>query len=141
MTITNATIYRETLNDAQRVAYPAKLFGLNFPFRIEPTVFAFASRLSEDYKGGLWHFYALSNGGFYMAPDLPETFEVYSENGYEGAMSADAFGLTCCLYTFSHLSFTDNAELAQVCAEQYHLLRDHFASSHDEAKEIHKAID
>ena len=40
-----------------------------------------AGMLAQDYNGGLWQFYVLGNGGFYMAPDSDSQFQVISENG------------------------------------------------------------
>lgn len=54
-------------------------------------------------------------------------------------LSPDALGITACLYAFSHLSFGDG-QLAQTCAEQYHLLRE-YVFEHPEAKAIMQAID
>jgi hypothetical protein len=52
-------------------------------------------------------------------------------------MSADAAGITACLFALSHLSFqTKNEKIA----EHYHLLRD-FALEHAEASIILAAID
>ena len=62
------------------------------------------------------------------------------ENGFEGTLSADAIGITACLYAYSHLSFTDSPDFAEKCAQQYHLLRE-FMLEHPEAKAILKAID
>ena len=61
-------------------------------------------------------------------------------NGYEGKMSADALGITACLYAYSHLSFSGNAAFAEVCAEHYHSLRA-FMLEHAEASAILSAID
>jgi Antirestriction protein len=36
---------------------------------VERTVYDVLNELAPDYCGGYWHFYALSNGGFYMAPE------------------------------------------------------------------------
>ena len=127
------------LADDQRVAYTAALFGLDFPLRIEPTIFAMAGHLSADYTGGLWEFYALSNGGFYMAPKTDEPFMVRCENGFAGQLSSEAFGIAVCLYAYSELSFTESA-VAVTCAEQYHLVREH-ALDHREAGVIMAAID
>jgi len=135
-----ATIHRERLDDAQRVNHTAKLFGANFPMRLEPFVFHVARRLSPDYDGGLWHFYALSNDGFYLAPELPETFSAESENGYQGTVTADALGITACLFAYSHLSFTGPDEFSDTCSRQYHLLLD-YAFEHHEAKHILGLID
>ena len=129
----------QPLAEAHRSDYTALLFGSDFPFRIEPTIFTFADRLSADYTGGLWDFFALSNGGFYMAPTSPRAFQVRCENGFEGELSACAFGVTACLYAFSHLSFA-GGDLAETCAAQYHLLREHMLD-HREARSILAAID
>jgi len=137
---TTAIIHRERLDDTQRVDHTAKLFGTYFPIRLESFVFDMARRLSHDYEGGLWHFYAMSNDGFYLAPELPETFNAESENGYQGVVTADALGITACLYAYSHLSFTDTGEFSNTCARQYHLLRD-YVFEHHEAKHILGLID
>lgn len=86
-----------------------------------------------------WQFYALGNGGFYMSTDVDHDYEVVCENGYEGALSADARGITVCLYAYSQLSFGEGA-FAEACAEQYHLLRA-YALVHPEGAAILAAID
>lgn len=134
------TIHRRLLTEGERINSSANHFGDNFPFRIEPTVYTFARQLSVDYTGGYWHFYELDNGCFYMAPDEDTPFQVSAENGYSGTMSADAFGLTVCLYAYSNLSFTDNEELADTVTEQYHLLRE-YIFEHPGVRDILRAID
>ena len=98
---------RIRLNETERIEYTAKLFGAHFPLRLEPFIFDMAGSLSRDYTGGYWNMYELSNGGFYMAPDEDRPFRVECMNGYEGTLSADAFGITVCLYAYSNLSFSD----------------------------------
>ena len=61
-------ITRSLIAEASRMDATHTLFGLHFPLRLEPTVFNMAGMLSEQYQGGSWEFYSLSNGGFYMAP-------------------------------------------------------------------------
>ena len=129
------------LDDAQRMSVPAALFGVMFTTRVEPYVFGIARSLSADYRGGYWEFYALSSGGFYMAPAGDERYQVRCENGYAGEMSADAFGITCCLYAYSHLSFAGPRELADECARQYHGLREYTLAGHAEARTILAATD
>jgi hypothetical protein len=133
-------IYREQLPEAQRGPHAAKLFGIRFPLMVEPYTFDSAGALSEQYDGGYWNFYALCNGGFYMAPTGRETFRVVCANGFEGDLSADAFGLTACLYAYSLLSFAADEQLAQECARQYHCLRE-YAGQHAEAASIWRATD
>ena len=135
----NHVITVHLVPDADRVHYTSKLFGIDFPMRLEPTVFDMAGRLAAEYNGGYWLFYALSNGGFYMAPRSDTTFIVSCENGSEGQLAADALGIAACLYAYSHLSFGDG-DFADTCANQYHLLRE-YMFGHPEVKEILRAID
>jgi len=133
-------IYCELVADDRRVQHAATLFGLDFPLRLEPCVFGMASRLSSTYDGGYWLFHSLSNGGYYMSPDGPSTFAVVCENGFSSSVSADAFGLTVCLYAYSHLSSACADGLGERCSQHYHLLRD-FALEHAESDAILRAID
>jgi hypothetical protein len=132
-------ISRRLVAEDQRTHVTADLFGVYFPQQLEPFVFSMASRLSDDYGGGYWLFYTLDNGGFYMAPDSDGKFQVTSENGWEGFMSADAFGITACLYAYSNLSF-GTGQFAETCAGQYYLLRE-YMMEHAEAVEILAATD
>ncbi|MFZ2218864.1 MAG: antirestriction protein [Rhodoferax sp.] len=136
-------ITRSLIAEASRMDATHTLFGLHFPLRLEPTVFNMAGMLSEQYQGGSWEFYSLSNGGFYMAPchaRKPDTgYTVTSENGFEGPMSADALGIVACLYAYSHLSFAQNS-FGELCGKHYHWLRE-YALDHSEAGAIFAAID
>lgn len=136
----NTLITRQQVVDEQRIEHIAQLFGIHFPLRLEPTVYALAGKLSQDYNGGYWEFYALSNGGFYMAPYADHAFQVVCDNGYEGVLSADALGIAVCLYAYSHLSFSDIDGFADTCAQQYHWLREYMLE-HPEAQAILGAID
>lgn len=137
--MTTTSITGQLVPEEQRLGITENLFGVHFPLQLEPLVFMMTERLSPDYGGGYWQFYSLSNGGFYMAPDIDSPVAVYADNGFGGMMSADSLGVTACLYAYSHLSFSED-EFAQVCAQQYHLLREYmFALSESEA--ILAAID
>lgn len=74
-----------------------------------------------------------------MAPRHDTEFTVSCENGFDGKLSPDAFGITACLYAFSELSFAGD-RMARTCATQYHLLREYVAG-HPEARSIYRAID
>ena len=128
------------IKEQQRIKHTADLFGIHFPLTLEPAIYTFASQLSPDYNGGYWQFYQLASGGFYMAPDTDDIFKVCCDNGFEGTMSADALGVTTCLYAYSHLSFSKESSLAELCGNHYHLLRD-FALEHAEVQTILVAID
>jgi hypothetical protein len=104
---------------------------------VEGRIYDLMAQFAKTYTGGLWRFVELSNGGFYMSPP-DETYELrIHSNGFEGRMSADAAGITVCLFTFSHLSFEYATD---VFAEHFHWLRD-FAMDHPEAGVIFEAID
>jgi hypothetical protein len=93
--------------------------------------------LSAEYRGGFWQFFELSNGGFYMAPEVDHLHLSAVGNGYEGRVSADAAGITACLYALSHLPFDIPDDRI---VSHYYQLGD-FAAEHAEAAAIFAAID
>lgn len=125
----------------RRADSAAAAFGMfGFPFKVEPTIYAMASRLSDEYKGGLWKFYELNTGGFFMAPDTDKRFgAAWPENYSKKTISTEAFGLVACLFACSHLSFGEG-DTAERCAANYHLLLP-FVYEHPEAPQILSLID
>jgi len=134
------TVTRELIPEARRSDHVGELFGLRFPMQLEPVIYSITEQMAPDYKGGYWVFYALSNGGFYMAPDSERAFPLSCQNGYQGVLSADALGIVACLYAYSHLSFSPKDEIGRMYARHYHLLREYMCQ-HPEAGEILGAID
>lgn len=133
-------ITRQVVAIDQRINHTANIFGINFPMRFESFVYSITTRMAAEYDGGYWEFYALSNGGFYMAPDSDKQFHVVCENGFDGKLTADALGIAVCLYTYSNLSFSNQEAFAKVCAQQYHLLREYMLE-HKEVSAILRAVD
>lgn len=133
-------ITRRLVDDDRRLDLTAELFSIHFPMRLEPFIYDFTEQIAREYNGGYWNFYQLSNGGFYMAVNTDKTYQVSCENDYEGTLSADALGITACLYAYSHLSFSRISEFAEVCAQHYHWLREYMLE-HPEAGSILQAID
>ena len=138
--MTESSITRQQVSTNQRIKHTAALFGIHFPLNLEPAIFSIAGNIAPEYSGAYWAFYHLSNGGFYMAPDLDKLYKVSCINGYEGKLSADALGITACLYVYSHLSFSNNKAFAAICANHYHWLREYMLE-HAEASAILSAID
>jgi len=106
---------------------------------VEDAVYAFMRHLVPEYKGGFWHFYELSNGGAYLAPQMGKekvTVRVLG-NGFEGEMTPDAAGITACLFALSHLSFQVQTE---TISNHFYQLRE-FALEHAEGRAILRAID
>ena len=132
-------VTRELVPEDQRMDVVEKLFGIHFPLKLEPVIYGITDKMAEDYNGGYWDFYALSNGGFYMSLAEEKIFNVKCDNFFEGDLSADALGITACLYAYSHLSFSDG-RFGRVCACHYHRLREHMFE-HPEVKFIVQATD
>lgn len=54
----------------------------HFGFRataVEMAVYAYMRHLCPEYDGGMWSYYELSNGGFYMAPEGEVSAKYQSE--------------------------------------------------------------
>jgi hypothetical protein len=131
-------VTRDLVSEDQRMSVTERLFSIYYPMRLEPVVFGITEKMSKDYTGGYWDFYTLSNGGFYTAPSGDDIFHVTCDNMFEGDLSADALGITACLYAYSHLSFA--GDFAREYALHYHRLRV-YMMEHPEVKQILGAID
>jgi hypothetical protein len=132
----SAIVARE-VEESERLQMLPRHFGRDM-LTVEYAIFAFMRKLAAQYTGGYWTYYTLSNRGFYMAPQSDSRFLIAVDtNDFTGEMSADAAGITACLFALSHLSFqVHNDQIA----EHFHLLRD-FALEHAEASVILAAID
>jgi hypothetical protein len=132
-------VTRELVPEGQRMTVAERLFGIHFPLRLEPVVYGITEWMASDYNGGYWDFFTLSNGGFYIAPSGDRVYHVTCDNMFEGDLSADALGITACLYAYSHLSFS-NGRFGRVCACHYHRLRE-YMFEHAEVRGILGATD
>ena len=130
---------RELVPEDQWLAITEQLFGMAFPLQLEPVVYGVTDRMAQEYTGGYWDFFTLNNGGFYMAPSEDRVFHVKCQNMYEGDLSADALGITACLYAYSNLSFS-LSDIAREYARHYHLLRE-YSMEHAEVSAIVGATD
>jgi hypothetical protein len=131
-------VTKELVPENQRLAIAERHFGIFFAPQFEPVVYGITERMAKDYKGGYWDMYTLSNGGFYMAQAGERIFHVACDNMFEGDLSADALGITACLYAYSHLSFA--GDFSREYALHYHRLRE-FMFEHPEVKAILGATD
>jgi hypothetical protein len=131
-------VTRELVPEDQRMAVTERLFGIHFPLQMEPVIYGITDRMAGEYNGGYWDMFTLSNGGFYMAPSGDDVFHVTCDNMFDGDLSADALGITACLYAYSHLSFS--GDFAREYALHYHRLRE-FMFEHPEVKAILGATD
>lgn len=122
---------------AERLRCLPDVAGPHF-IALEHTVYDMLAMFSADYQGGFWHYYRLSNGGFYMAPsDTGQLRLRCAGNGFDGAVTADAAGLVATAMAYSHLSFRADGERF---GRAYDLLS-RFIVQHAEARTIHAALD
>jgi hypothetical protein len=130
-------IVASVVPDHQRSAFLPSQLGRHM-ITGEALVFGWLDRLCVDYTGGLWDFYSLSNGGFYLAPSQEKPFAIeVPTNGFIGEMSADAAGIVASLFALCDLA---NRVGEDKMIDQYHWLRD-FAIGHAESRSIMGAID
>ncbi len=123
--------------EGRRLGTLGRFFGLR-ALTFEDAVYGFMRQFASEYTGGYWQFYELDNGGFYMAPEGGPFRFAIGTNGFEGTLSADAAGITVCLFAYSHLSFHFSQD--EVFSDHFHSLRA-FAAEHPEAGAIFAAID
>lgn len=128
--------------EADRLEFLPAAFGLRFLIKGEALVYRYLRHLCAEYDGAFWHFYTLSNSGFYMAPSIDKNLQmVVPGNYFSEEMSADAAGIVATLFALGRL-----AEEAEGTAEgdglikRFHLLMN-FVRDHAEAEIIRSAID
>lgn len=129
--------------DEQRFAFwPQHFDGIPQWIVLEPTIFAWMDRFCEDYCGGIWQFYTLSNGGAFIAPVAgagnDEKWKLFnSMNGNSAEMRAEAAGIAVCLITYSHHACRTECDAMTV---HYYRLRD-YTLAHSECSAIMHIID
>jgi hypothetical protein len=134
-------ITKKELRGDYRVRALPKNFPVIFMY-VEQAVFNTAKHFSEDYNGGFWDFYQLSNGGFLMTPENPMTI-TNTYNFTEETVSAEAAGIVFCILTYSRLGdsiIEKQPELAEILYRHINLLKD-YAEQHEEAVKIYRLID
>lgn len=107
---------------------------------LEPHIFAWMDHFCDDYTGGLWSFYTLSNGGAFMTPnaDSDDKWHLFnSMNGNSAEMSLEAAGITVCLIEYSHHACRTECD---AMTEHYYRLRN-YVLKHPESNAIMRIID
>ncbi|HDR9164780.1 TPA: antirestriction protein, partial [Burkholderia vietnamiensis] len=93
--------------ETERLNFLPDVFGQKIMMHAEALLYHFARSFApDDYSGGMWEFYKLSNGSGYAAPTTPERYNLsISGNGFEGSMSADAAGIVFTLFAMNRMCF------------------------------------
>lgn len=136
-----APVTASLVAESDRLSFLPEVIGPHF-MRFEALVYRWLSNLSQDYNGGFWNYYRLSNGGFYMAPDKDAALRlVVDGNAFDGELSSDAAGIVATLFALGQIAeeIQGTAE-ADAVIDHYYCLRE-FASEHAESGLIFHAID
>ena len=124
--------------DQERLNFLPQHVGKQF-LQYELTVYAQMDTFSKDYQGGVWDFYSLSNGGFYMAlKSQSDTIRLKClSNDFEDHMTTDAASIGVNLFVQNHFAWEFQSERF---SKLYYHLRD-YALEHSEAGKILAFID
>lgn len=131
------------VEEKNRLNFLPKHLGVRWMMKGEALIFNWMGKLSNDYRGGFWNFYDLSNDGFFMAPRSESQFFIsVTGNGFEDSVSAEAAGIITTLYALNSLMciIPENSADLERIVNSYYLLRD-FAIEHSESGKIFAAID
>jgi hypothetical protein len=124
--------------DRKRLDFLPNYFGGAF-LVFEMAVYRMADEVCPNYRGGIWDFYELGNGGAFIAPQFDHPVSMYVEgNGFSAEIPPQAAGIVLTLMTLSHLSF--RFPEVHLFSDRFHQLRD-FAGNHHDAALIFAAID
>lgn len=124
-------------DSAERLQCLPQIAGKNCVV-LEHTIYDMLSMLSDDYDGGYWDYYRLSNGGFYMAPNGLLLYGIRSHgNFFEGEVFAETAGIIATAMAYSHLSFLPTGG----CFGMAYQLISEFINEHPEARIIRAALD
>jgi hypothetical protein len=88
---------------------------------------------STDYQEAGWHYYVLSNDGFYIAPDSAAPLRITTTGTAE--MSGDAAGILSCLFVLEGMAVIDPKLV------HHHQRLQGFADQHTEATLIRTVLD
>ncbi len=130
-------ITKTRIEEKNRSQFLPKYIGNPF-LKFEMYVYGFMERFAEEYQGGYWEFFELSNGGMFICPQSDKKFRMINPmNHSDEVMTAEAAGIGVSLYALNALAFeTSIPKLGTL----YYALRD-FAAEHPESGKIYRFID
>lgn len=142
MTAITATLVTEN----NRLKFLPTHFG-NAMISAESFAFTFTEKHLEDYDGGLWDYYEVSNGAFFMAPQFDGSRNfTYADNFTDIDVESKTYGIICTLFLLSAIcgeAFRQrNFARTDQFAKKTDLLKDYVATlPQSERRKIYSAID
>ncbi|HCN72215.1 MAG TPA: antirestriction protein [Pusillimonas sp.] len=131
-------IHVTEITEEQRFGFTSKLFGERAFIEGEIAVYQWMRQLCTTYNGGYWRFFGLSDGGYFMQPDVEEPLRlVWPLNWSDEVVSAQAAGIVATMFGLSQVleSYPD-----ELVIDNYHKLRE-FLGQHPESRAMFRLID
>jgi len=136
---------RRTMSDDEALNLLTPYYPMYAPLQFfETKVFELLRAWCDDYDGGTWTYYELSNGAWYLSPNDTEPYCVRDAYRCLHTMSPDGAGLTASLYLLNHLAwyFHEKGDKTKrdAVTEHYHALR-MYTYGHVDAVAIWRVLD
>lgn len=127
------------IDSVERKCLIARYVGQKYAVQVEASVYSWMGTLCGQYFGADWHHYELSNGAFYLAPNLqdPLQIKVATKTYFFGDLSCDAAGILATLCALA-------AQARLTGDNKFEALRDRlylYATTHEEWPALRLAID
>ena len=131
----------ERMNELPSRGLHALNLGSPIPLGLDMQVFSVMDRLSASYSGGVWDYWRLSNGGFFMSPRREDSMTIRVDgNFFEGEVSPQAAGIIATLFGLNWAMPRNQGKALDTMVKHFDLLRD-YAFTHEEADAIFAALD
>lgn len=124
--------------ESKRLDMMPHYFG-RWILKAEENIYGWLSHICENYHGGCWDMWEVSNGAFFMVPPTMEGGYTLSVDSchFEGVLSAHATGVIVCLFAYCYLwEMTEDDRFAKLYDSLYE-----YAMTLEEKSFIFSAVD
>ncbi|MFI0416191.1 MAG: antirestriction protein [Candidatus Thiodiazotropha sp.] len=130
-------ITKTLIRDTERLKFLPDNIGSSF-LKFEMLVYGFMENFCDQYQGGYWNFYALSNNGLFMSLESEKCCHIVNPvNYFDDTMTAEAASIGVNIFALNALVESRQSDRLITL---YYALRD-YAAEHGEAEKIFQFID
>ena len=134
----NRRISAKLCTNDERLSFTSELFGPVLMLQGESLVLDVHKQMTGRNYSGHWHYFKLTNDGFYMAPDNDEAQPIaWGGNGKVEELTSDASGIVATLFALNAIHQEYGAWQPDLL---FDLLQD-FAREHAECQKIFRILD